>query len=63
MLQVRDILDARPADVQIERLGEHVIGLVVQAVDLDHPHMLIDPLRDLEPPHEVGRQREPAIGA
>ena len=42
MLQVRHVLDAGTTDVQVERLREHVVGLVVGPVHLEHPDVQID---------------------
>ena len=61
VLQIGDVFDAGAADVQVERLGQHVIGLVVRHVDEEDLDVSVDALGDLEPTQERGRDRDATV--
>ncbi len=59
-LQVHHVFDAGAADVEIHGVREHVIGLVIRQVHLEHLDVLVDERGHVEPPAELLEEREPA---
>jgi len=51
VLQVGLILQARPADEQVRRDGEDVIGLMIRQVHLEQLDGVVELLGDLEASH------------
>jgi hypothetical protein len=61
VLQVRDVFDTGPAGVQVEHLGEHVIGLAIATVHAEDRDVPVDALGELEAMEEFGRHSQAAI--
>ncbi|WP_080682277.1 hypothetical protein [Sorangium cellulosum] len=59
LLQRCHVLQAPPADIDVHRLGEHMVRLAIRKVLLEHANPLIVLLRHPELPIELLDQRQP----